>query len=325
MQTLDPFPDLIEKVNAFIPYTLDLHKRGLEIVAVDDEDYILKLKDVDDCYTRTKADGYKIDQLECLRQTTEHLLSLLPPTVAAFQATASGMTSNGLPDDIDPNDPPRNYAEAMRRKDSKEWQEAFDKEAQGFIQRKSFTQKRPPPGAKIIGTTTTLEYKMDNGEFIKRKARLCIRGDQQKKDEHYQASDLYSPVIKATEIRLLIAIAAQSGLPIYKTDTKQAFLYGDLDEEIYIRPPDWWPEPIEPGNALLLENSIYGLKQAGRRWHIRVSDWMIANDYLPVNEEMTIFKKQVGSDFILHGVYVDDIKSVPSAPWLLKEFDEKYS
>ena len=72
----------------------------------------------------------------------------------------------------------------------------------------------------------------------KRKVRLCARGVQQA----YGVHDTYSPVLKATEVRLMKAIAVEHGCNIYKTDTKQAFLYGDLedDEPIYITSPNWW-------------------------------------------------------------------------------------
>ena len=53
-----------------------------------------------------------------------------------------------------------------------------------------------------------------------------------------------SLVLKATEVRLTTAIAGEHGCTsnIYKTDTKQVFLYDDLegDGSIYITPPDWW-------------------------------------------------------------------------------------
>ncbi len=50
-----------------------------------------------------------------------------------------------------------------------------------------------------------------------------------------------------------MALAAANGHKIYRTDTKQAFLYGDMgDDVVYLRPPDWWPEPIPEGHVLLL-------------------------------------------------------------------------
>jgi hypothetical protein len=88
-----------------------------------------------------------------------------------------------------------------------------------------------------LGTTTRLDYKVDNGVagvLTKRKVCMCVRGDQQT-EERFNPSDLYSPVLKAPEARLLAAIAAEHCCPLLKTDTRQAFLYGDIgDDKVYI-------------------------------------------------------------------------------------------
>ena len=69
---------------------------------------------------------------------------------------------------------------------------------------------------------------------------------------------LYAPTLKAQEARLIAAIAAQHGTKLFKTDCKQAFLYGDMDDvEIYIKKPDWWPEVIPDGHVLLLCKSVW--------------------------------------------------------------------
>jgi hypothetical protein len=146
-----------------------------------------------------------------------------------------------------------------------------------------------PQGAKVLGTTTRLEYKINNGVFEKYKVRMCVRGDQQRECVDFNASDLYSPVLKAPEARLLVAITAEHGCPLLKTDTRQAFLYGDMEEDkVYIRPPDWWPEPIPEGHVFLLLKSIYGTKQAAWRWHLHISAWMEKNGYPAMNSEKTI-------------------------------------
>ncbi len=52
----------------------------------------------------------------------------------------------------------------------------------------------------------------------------------------------------------MVAIAAQYGCKLLKTDTKQALLCGEIgDEKIYIRPPDWWPDPVSQGHALFVD------------------------------------------------------------------------
>ena len=104
--------------------------------------------------------------------------------------------------------------------------------------------------------------------------------------------DLYVATLKPTEVRLLTAMAAEKGFTIYKIDTKQAFLYGDMgSDRILIRPRDWWPESLKPGQVLQAVLSVYRTKQAPRCWHTRVSTWIEENGYLPVNHEKTIFLK----------------------------------
>ncbi len=125
-----------------------------------------------------------------------------------------------------------------------------------------------------------------NGQFTKRKVRLCLMGNQQKEGMHYQLGKLYAPVMtrKAAEVRLFMAKAAKHGLTVFKSDTKQAFLNGEIgDEKIYIRAPVWWPERVPEGHALLLMKSMYGTRQAALQWHVRISTWMEDHGYAAVN------------------------------------------
>ncbi len=67
----------------------------------------------------------------------------------------------------------------------------------------------------------------------------------------YTAAVVYAPLLKAAEARLLLALAAANGDKVIKTDTKQAYLYGNMgDDVVYTRPPDWWPEPVPEGHLL---------------------------------------------------------------------------
>jgi hypothetical protein len=231
----------------------------------------------------------------------------------------------GLPDSIDTTKPPRSYREAMTREDAREWAEALNKEYMGFKQRGVFELVRLEKGMKLMGMTTRFDYKSTNGEFEKYKTRLCAMGNQQIAGIHFNESDIYAPVLKAHEVRLLTGIAAQHGAPIYKYDTSQAFLYGDVDQDLYARAPDWWPELVPEGYCLQLKKNIYGTRQAARAWHVRLSTWMEEHEYLPINNEKTIFMKWEGDDFIIHGVFVDDFKSIPTSKKLKDEFERLYS
>jgi hypothetical protein len=121
-------------------------------------------------------------------------------------------------------------------------------------------------------------------------------------------------------------IAAQYGCKLLKTDTKQAFLNGEIgDEKIYICPSDWWPEPVPQGHTLLLMKSMYGTRQAARQRHQRISGWMESHAYMAVNSEKTMFMKWEGSDFIIHGLFVDDMAHASTSQKMIKKFMKEYS
>ena len=105
----------------------------------------------------------------------------------------------------------------------------------------------------------------------------------------------------------------------------QAFLYGYVDEDLYVRVPDWWSELVPEGYCLQLRKSIYGTRQAARAWHVRLSTWMEDHGYSPVNNEKTIFMKWEGDDFIIHGVFVDDFATIPTSQRLKEEFETLYA
>ncbi len=93
---------------------------------------------------------------------------------------------------------------------------------------------------KLMSMTTHIEYNVVNGDFLKRKSRLCAMGNQQLEGLQYNAQDLYAPVLKPAEWRLLAAIAAANKTCMIKYDTTQAFLYWDVVEDLSTRAPDWW-------------------------------------------------------------------------------------
>ncbi len=85
---------------------------------------------------------------------------------------------------------------------------------------------------KIHDTITRLEYKQDNCDVLRVKERMCVRRDQQIAGVSFKETDLYAPVLKAAEARLLLTLAAVSGDKGIKTDTKQAYLYCNMEDDM---------------------------------------------------------------------------------------------
>ena len=69
--------------------------------------------------------------------------------------------------------------------------------------------------------------------------------------------------------RATVALSRLLGLTITQIDISNAFLHGELEEEIYMTHPPGYEDTAEPGTCLRLNKGLYGLKQAGRIWNIR--------------------------------------------------------
>ena len=117
-----------------------------------------------------------------------------------------------------------------------------------------------PQSCKTIGCKWILCKKLKpDGTIDKYKARLVAKGFKKQVDLDF--FDTFSPVIRVTSIRLLIAVAAIHDLNIHQMDVKTTILNGDLDEEIYIDQPEGFVEPGQESKVCKLTKSFYDLKQ----------------------------------------------------------------
>lgn len=107
-------------------------------------------------------------------------------------------------------------------------------------------------------------------EIDKYKARLVARGFSQKASFDYE--ETYSPVAKHTTLRILFSVVNHFDMHMEHMDVKNAFLNGDLTEDIYMQQPKGFQE----GNKVCkLNKAIYGLKQASRMWNIKFNELLI--------------------------------------------------
>ena len=96
------------------------------------------------------------------------------------------------------------------------------------------------------------------------KARLVAKGFQQTPGVAYDES--FSPVIKASTIRIVFTIAVSRGWDIQQIDINNAFLNGDLKEEVFMTQPEGFSDSAKPHHVCRFRKALYGLKQAPRAW-----------------------------------------------------------
>ncbi|GKB91961.1 putative ribonuclease H-like domain-containing protein [Tanacetum coccineum] len=108
-------------------------------------------------------------------------------------------------------------------------------------------------------------------------------------------------------IRIFLAFASYIGFIVYQMDVKSAFLYGTIDEEVYVSQPPGFVDPKFPKKVYKVEKALYGLHQAPRAWYATLSTFLLKSGYRRGTIDKTLFIKKDKNDIMLVQVYVDDI------------------
>lgn len=132
------------------------------------------------------------------------------------------------------------------------------------------------------------------------RARLVARGFTQEKGIDY--SHTYAPVCDLSAIRLLFAHAAKENLIIKQFDIKTAFLYGELEENVFMEQPPGYI--TREGKVYQLKRPLYGLKQASRQWNAKFSDFLLKLKFRQSQNDNCIFIQT--DPLLIKAVYVDD-------------------
>lgn len=170
---------------------------------------------------------------------------------------------------------PSSYDEA---RNSLEWVDAMRKEIKALQDNGTWFLTQLPPGKKSIGCKWVykVNHKAD-GTVERYKARLVAKGYTQQ--EGIDFIDTFSPVAKLTTVRLLLALAASRNWFLHQLDVDNAFLHGDLNEDVYMDPPPGLNINTK-GQVYKLIKSLYGLKQASRQWFDKLSTFLISVRYV---------------------------------------------
>ena len=139
-----------------------------------------------------------------------------------------------------------------------------------------------------------------NEEMIKYKARWCVRGFEQREDLDYH--EIFSIVIKSMSYKVIFVIVAANDWDIEQMNVKIAFLYEDIDEEIYVEVSHEYID-FKRKMYCRLRKVLYELKQSSRIWFNTLISFLKEHDFLSLNVDQSVFF----NDKIIIAIYVDDL------------------
>ncbi|GJX33058.1 putative ribonuclease H-like domain-containing protein [Tanacetum coccineum] len=213
---------------------------------------------------------------------------------------------------------PKKVTQAL---DDESWVEAMQEELLQFKLLNVWTLVDLPHGKKAIGTKWVFRNKRDQrGIVVRNKARLVAQGYRQEEGVDYD--EVFAPVARIEAIRLFLAFASFMGFTVYQMDVKSAFLYGTIEEEVYVNQPPGFVDPEFPNRVYKVEKALYGLHQAPRAWYETLSTYLLENGFRRGTIDKTLFIKKIKNDILLVQVYVDDIIFGSTKESLSTEFEQ---
>nr|GEW57802.1 hypothetical protein [Tanacetum cinerariifolium] len=163
-----------------------------------------------------------------------------------------------------------------------------------------------PKGKRDIGSKWVFRNKKDErGIVVRNKARIVAQGHTQ--EEGFNYKEVFAPVARIEAIRLFLAYASFMGSMVYQMDVKSAFLYGTIEEKVYVCQPLGFEDPDYLDKVYKVVKALYGLHQAPRAWYETFANYLLENGFQRGKIDQTLFIKKQKGDILLVQVYVNDI------------------
>ncbi|CAI7729615.1 unnamed protein product [Closterium sp. NIES-53] len=210
------------------------------------------------------------------------------------------------------NSEPKTARQALSGPHREKWREAMDRELAALEKRGTWdlipiertVNKNVLTGKWVFRVKTKAD-----GTYEKHKARWVVRGFDQTHGIDYTLT--FAPVSRHTSVRLVLCEAASKNFPLRQIDVSNAFLYADVDAEIYVEYPHTYP--TNPPSVCKLKKSLYGIKQAPRLWQQHLNKKLTEVGFRQLPHDPGMYRLDDKGSYALLVAYVDDILYVSSS------------
>ncbi|GJS30410.1 putative ribonuclease H-like domain-containing protein [Tanacetum coccineum] len=158
------------------------------------------------------------------------------------------------------------------------------------------------------------------GDLSQEPKQELVQGHTQEEGIDYD--EVFAPVARIEAIRIFLAYASYMGFTVYQMDVKSAFLYGQIEEEVYVCQPPGFEDPDYPDKVYKVVKALYGLHQAPRAWYDTLATYLLSNGFQRGQIDQTLFIKSQKGHILLVQIYVDDIIFGSTKEELCDEFEK---
>ncbi len=210
------------------------------------------------------------------------------------------------------------------------WDKAMDEEMTALDANKTWELVPLPEGKKAIRCKWVYKVKHNSdGSISEYKARLEAKGYAQTHGIDYE--ETFAHVAKMATMKAVIVMATSRGWVLHQMDVKNAFLHGELQEEVYLDQPPGYEDMSHPDYVCRLHKTLYGLKQALRAWHDKIAEYLVTIGFRMSDAYHSLYVRKSHEGIVVITIYVDDLivggddeKEVEHVKSLLKQkFDMK--
>ena len=204
---------------------------------------------------------------------------------------------------IDEATEPKNFDEASK---SVTWNKAMEEELRALNDNGTWSIVQLPAGKKAVGSKWIFKTKFkSDGSVERHKARLVARGFTQTYGVDYK--ETFAPVAKMNTVRVLLSLALNHDWSLHQMDVKNAFLHGELEEEVFMQLPPGHPNSSDPNLVCKLHKAIYGLKKSPRAWFAKLSSVLEGIGFCRSNADSSLFFRNSAHGKLAVLIYVDDL------------------
>ena len=188
---------------------------------------------------------------------------------------------------------PLTYTDAIRDKSpyKLQWQAAMQEKFDSLIENKTWGLSATPSNRTTLGGKWVFKLKRGpEGEITRFKAQWVVKGFQQQEGIDYNQT--FASVVKPMSYKSIFAIAAVRDWEMEQMDVWTAFLYGDIEEEIYVQHTTGFINAIFPNYSCLLKKALYGTRQGPRIWYRTLAEFLTSCGFFLMSANLSVFAKR---------------------------------